>query len=62
MTWVIIIFIVLLAIGIACLKFLDSFKKELEDMETNLDEPYESLSRINWDLYNENLENEKHGK
>lgn len=62
MTWVIIIFIVLLTIGIVCLKFLDSFKKELEDMETNLDEPYETLSRINWDLYNKNLENEKDGK
>ena len=62
MVWIIIIFIVLLVIGIVCLKFLDSFKKELEDMETNLEEPYEPLSRINWDLYNELLENEKDGR
>lgn len=62
MTWIIIIFIVLLAIGIACMKFLSSFKAELEHLETNLEEPFEPLSRINWDLYNEQFERENNGK
>lgn len=55
MFWVIVLFIVFFAIGLACLKFISGLKKDLENFENNIEEPYEPLSRINWDLFNEEL-------